>query len=457
MDLTRHLTGPISVVRNRMSSFSVPCLSWTLIALMSPLTACQPHTGWDPADLTEVARSLEQAPLLTGVRTTGDIPSLGGPPPPSPFVAPQTVRVWRRSEGSDTSCTGTVTVMDLDEYVRHVVPHEWYASWHEESLRSGAVAARSYAAWWVEAGGKYDCADVCDTSYTQSYGESTDSRTDAAVEATADTFIVLDGEVVFAEYSAENGDPTEYGVEEPHCTGEERHGHGRGLCQWGSQRWASIDGKDHAWMVDHYYLGATLLPPLLAERLDDEYTIHLTAGESVTLDLSWENQGGAVWPDGDLHLDTTDPDDRPSSFVTDDWPSETRAASLDESIEPGQTASLELTLLAPDVDETTIWIESFGLYSTERSAWIPGDGVLDLEIVVYPAGTEAPDDTGTESGTRPSSPLPPRKSEQSESGCSCGGGAGGASWSLALMLTALLRRRQWRKADPRCANVDPAW
>ena len=69
--------------------------------------------------------------------------------------------------------------------------------------------------------------------------------------------IVLEGELVFAEYSAENGDPTEFDVDEPRCTGEAVFGHGRGTCQWGTQRWA-LAGRDHAWMMTHYYPGASL-------------------------------------------------------------------------------------------------------------------------------------------------------------------------------------------------------
>jgi len=46
------------------------------------------------------------------------------------------------------------------------------------------------------------------------------------------------------------------GVTEPLCTGRARSGHGRGICQWGTQRWAQ-DGQTWAWMTTHYYPGAT--------------------------------------------------------------------------------------------------------------------------------------------------------------------------------------------------------
>ena len=404
------------------------------------LLACAPPDHEDRADLTPVARAMEWTDPGTEVLTARDIPALGGPPVPGTFEAPETVRMWLRSEGSSTSCSGTVVEVELEEYIRHVIPHEWYASWHEESLRAGATAARSYAAWWVVAGGKYDCADVCDTSYTQNYGDTTDDRTDAAILDTESTFIMDGGDVVFAEYSAENGDPTEYGVDEPHCTGEDRYGHGRGMCQWGSQRWASNDGKDHEWMADHYYLGATLLGALGAERLDDTEVLQLKSGERVTVELMWENLGSTRWYAGEVHLDPVDPLDRTSEFQAGAWVSSTRAASLEEEVSPGQVGTIELTLVAPEVDQSTTYMESFGLYSSALDAWVPDGGALTLEIEVFPDGEVPAEDTGGD-GSRTPAPLPERKGAEAESGCSCGGGAGGATWSLVLLIAGLARRR----------------
>jgi hypothetical protein len=358
---------------------------------------------------------------------------------PEVFEAPETLRMWLRSEGSETSCSGTVVEVELEEYLRYVIPHEWYASWHEQSLMAGATAARSYATWWVLAGGKYDCADVCDTSYTQNYGETTDERTDAAILATAGSFIMDSGDVVFAEYSAENGDPTEYGVSEPHCTGEARYGHGRGLCQWGSQRWAN-DGKDHGWMADHYYLGATLLGPLIAERLDDAGTLGMESGEVLTVELMWENQGSLAWSEGTLHLQTLGPEGRTSEFSA-TWESLNRAASLEDDVRPGEVGILALTLVAPEVEEEQRFDEQLGLYSSDLDAWVPDDGVVDLVIKVYPAG-ELPDSgIWEDTGRRDPAALPGRDDAEDKAGCSCGGGAAGTLLGLPWLLWGLWRRR----------------
>lgn len=173
---------------------------------------------------------------------------------------PATIRVWRRGlDGSKASCSGRVDVITLEKYVKGVLPHEWIRSWHNESLRAGAIAIRTYAASWVRSGGKYTCADLDDTTASQVYKDAFYSNTNAAVDATANTFVMKNGVPVFAEYSAENGHPTATGVSDPLCAGKTRYGHGRGTCQWGTQRWASQSGKNASWIMQHYYPGATVV------------------------------------------------------------------------------------------------------------------------------------------------------------------------------------------------------
>lgn len=183
------------------------------------------------------------------------------------FSPSQTIRVWRRAvDGSTASCEGRVDVIPFEQYVKGVLPHEWFSSWRPAALQAGAVAIRTYAAWWVDAGGKYTCADVDDTTASQVYRDETHPATSAAVDATEGMYVVDEaGDLVFAEYSAENSDPTEFGVDEPYCTGRERNGHGRGVCQWGTQRWALNEDRGFDWIVTHYYPGSAILdstPPL---------------------------------------------------------------------------------------------------------------------------------------------------------------------------------------------------
>ncbi len=176
------------------------------------------------------------------------------------WTPPATIRIWRRGlDGSSASCSGRVDVIPLEKYVKGVLPHEWIRSWHTESLKAGAIAIRTYAASWVKNGGKYTCADLDDTTASQVYRDEFFAVTNSAVDATANTYVMKNGLPIVAEYSAENSNPTATGVSEPLCAGKPRNGHGRGTCQWGSQRWASQSGKSATWIMEHYYPGATVV------------------------------------------------------------------------------------------------------------------------------------------------------------------------------------------------------
>lgn len=183
--------------------------------------------------------------------TVAEAPALAWSPPTS-------IRVWRRGlDGSTASCSGRVDVIAFEQYVKGVLPHEWIRSWHTESLRAGAIAIRTYAASWVASGGKYTCADLDDTTASQVYKDERFAVTNAAVDDTASTYVMKNSAPVFAEYSAENGHPTATGISDTVCAGQTRFGHGRGTCQWGSQRWA-LQGQASKWILEHYYPGATV-------------------------------------------------------------------------------------------------------------------------------------------------------------------------------------------------------
>lgn len=208
------------------------------------------------------------------------------------WTPPTTIRVWRRGlDGSTSSCSGRVDVLSLERYVKGVLPHEWIRSWHAESLRAGAIAIRTYAASWIKNGGKYTCADLDDTTASQVYKDETFAVTNTAVDATANTFVMKNGVPVFAEYSAENGHPTATGISDPPCAGKARFGHGRGTCQWGSQRWA-LQAKSHGWILAHYYPGASVVkvgaaPPPSTIVIDSAPAANDPARAKVTYTGTW--------------------------------------------------------------------------------------------------------------------------------------------------------------------------
>jgi len=213
----------------------------------------------DPADLRPEIRA-----LLNRLRFTGgdlDLPDLSTRMFSAP---PKTIKIWRRSLGGTHSCNGPYYNLSMEDYVKGVLPHEWISSWNKESLRAGAVAIRSYASYFVLKGGKYTCADLCDTTYSQVYKPSTKTVTNQAVDHTKHQVMLKGGKIPSTEYSAENSTyPKWYGTtvdDTATCKGKKLFGHGRGMCQWGSQRWA-LKGKGYAWIVAHYYPGATLWKP----------------------------------------------------------------------------------------------------------------------------------------------------------------------------------------------------
>jgi len=177
---------------------------------------------------------------------------------------PDTIRV-----GTSCSCAtcSSVSVMSLDTYTRRGLNNEWIASWNAHSLRAGAIAYRSYGAYHVyhPRAASYD---ICSTTCCQAYDTTTSTSTDTATNYTSG-FMVRNGtEPAFAEYSAENNDlDGSNGCGDCYVgnngswsclydvvgCGYARNGHGRGMSQWGSQRWANAQGEDWRWIVDHYY------------------------------------------------------------------------------------------------------------------------------------------------------------------------------------------------------------
>lgn len=184
---------------------------------------------------------------------------------------PLYIRVWRVAKSDQAGRTIVENIL-FEDYVKGVVPSEWFPSWDQESLKAGCVAARSYG-WYKVLHPRYPDigADVSDTTATQVYRDSRQDSTNRAADATRGQVITYNGTVINAEYSAENSDPTTAGpfpyqpsVSDPVCAGQPRNGHGRGLCQWGSQRWAtgapgSNGGKTYDWILNHYYGSAAQL------------------------------------------------------------------------------------------------------------------------------------------------------------------------------------------------------
>ncbi len=179
------------------------------------------------------------------------------------------------SSACDYSCT-----FSLETYVKRGLNDEWIPNWSSHSLRAGSIAYRSYGAWHVN-NPRTSRYDICSNACCQVNDPDTSSNANQAAEATPGMMLTYGSTPARSEYSAENNswDNPNDGLS---CTnadlscgdgfvgspntgwpcladtvaqGRGCFGHGRGMSQWGSQRWTynSNGNKLFNWIVNHYY------------------------------------------------------------------------------------------------------------------------------------------------------------------------------------------------------------
>lgn len=198
-----------------------------------------------------------------------------------PDQPPLSVRVgFNDASCTQVCCTGScsnVCVFDLETYVRRGITYEWIGSWAQHSLRAGSLAYRSYGAWHALNPPASRPYDICSSACCQVNGPNVIAAGTQAARATAGLMLKRNDAVFRAEYSAENncrlgtlscsnndlscgngynGSPASGWPCLQDAVGLDRDcfGHGRGMSQWGTQRWA---GSPHLqrwpWIVNHYY------------------------------------------------------------------------------------------------------------------------------------------------------------------------------------------------------------
>jgi stage II sporulation protein D len=115
------------------------------------------------------------------------------------------IRVLRRGKG-----LWAVNLIDLEEYVKGVVPSEVSSSWHPEMLKVQAVAARTYALYnkSLSAAREYDLvATTQDQVYRGRLG--VDHRVEQAVEQTRGLVVTYRNAPIYAAFSSTAAGPTE--------------------------------------------------------------------------------------------------------------------------------------------------------------------------------------------------------------------------------------------------------
>ena len=104
-----------------------------------------------------------------------------------------------------------VNILELDDYIKSVLPYEISASWPEETLKAFSIIVRSYTLSNLTYNHRNQDFDMCDETHCQAYRgrlRST-SVTDAAVDETANTVLAYDGQICKTFYHAISGGMTE--------------------------------------------------------------------------------------------------------------------------------------------------------------------------------------------------------------------------------------------------------
>lgn len=178
---------------------------------------------------------------------------------------PSSIRVGTNC--SCVNCSG-VTVMSLQYYSESGLDDEWISSWQPASLQAGSLAYRSYGGWYVNNPVKINF-DIASTTCNQVWGSTLYASSQNAAQLTSGLILTSNGiNPVRSEYSAENnkggtslncancnaGGSGAYACYSDNlCCGYNPAGHGRGMCQWGSQRWAQ-NSQTYSWIINHYYV-----------------------------------------------------------------------------------------------------------------------------------------------------------------------------------------------------------
>ena len=118
------------------------------------------------------------------------------------------VRVARKGH-----TVSVVNQVDLEEYVKGVVPSEVSSAWHPEMLKVQAVAARTYALYnkMLSAARDYDVmATIQDQVYRGRTG--VDQRVEEAVESTRGIVVTHQQAPIYAAFSSTAAGPTEDAV-----------------------------------------------------------------------------------------------------------------------------------------------------------------------------------------------------------------------------------------------------
>ena len=156
-----------------------------------------------------------------------------------------------------------VNIIEVEDYLKGVVPSEMPSKWNTEALRAQAIAARSYAVATKTAGKHASKGfDVVDTTADQAYGGASAEKetTSKAVEDTKGIVLVQDKKVLPTYYHASSGGQTKvwdsgssFLQSVPSFdAGTKKNGHGVGMSQHGANNLAA-QGYNAYQILNYFY------------------------------------------------------------------------------------------------------------------------------------------------------------------------------------------------------------
>ncbi len=174
----------------------------------------------------------------------------------------------------DSAKITLVNYVDMEDYVKGVLPYEFGTWWPSETFKAGAIAVRSYAMAYAKSSAYSKFGfELVNSSGCQVYSgrKSTDisgyATTDAAVDATKNMYLTYDGAVCYCMYGSSNGGATKagnyayltaktdpYDAESTSGYG----GHGIGMSQWGAYIMAKNHNLNYLDILGFYYTGTTV-------------------------------------------------------------------------------------------------------------------------------------------------------------------------------------------------------
>lgn len=103
-----------------------------------------------------------------------------------------------------------INILDIETYLKGVIPREMNGNWHQEALKAQAVVARTYALYQIEKNSR-EAFDICSTTNSQVYGgmDAEAENSSRAVDQTKGTVLLNGIRPALVYYHANSAGQTE--------------------------------------------------------------------------------------------------------------------------------------------------------------------------------------------------------------------------------------------------------